>query len=236
MNLAAAGQETGRRRLGRGDDLVVREHAATLLGAVDLLLRDPRAGAVGADHGAGAQALCLAGTVDVDDGGAAVGIVFDALEAAAGACCAMGHGALAQPLVEVFAVDHADAAAFDRDVDLFVARRDHARRMGAGDQHRFGNREVCDQPRRDRTAAGFDAPCPIEQQHAMAGAGQVIGGGGAGRATTDDDGVVVQGAHACTSRFVAPAGLRATGAAGSTPAASCAAHRNSKASSAKTIA
>jgi hypothetical protein len=81
---------------------------------------------------------------------------------------AAGSGALAQPFIELVAVDHADEAAFDRDVDLLVGRRHHARRLRPRHQQRIGDGEVLDQARRDRAAAGLGAAGAVEQQHRMA--------------------------------------------------------------------
>ena len=76
------------------------------------------------------------------------------------------RGALAQPLVEHLAIDHADEAAVDRHVDLLAGGRHHARRRDARDEQVLGNVELLDQRRRNRAAARLDAAGAVEQQHA----------------------------------------------------------------------
>ena len=78
--------------------------------------------------------------------------------------------AVAQEGVEVLAVDHADEAVVDRDVDVARGGRDHAGAGDPGDDLVVGDGEVGDQPRRDRAAAGLDAAGPVEQRHRVAGA------------------------------------------------------------------
>ena len=50
-----------------------------------------------------------------------------------------------------------------------------------------GISKSCDQPRRDRAAAGLDATGAVEQQHRVAAARQIAGRGRAGRPAADDD-------------------------------------------------
>ena len=100
-----------------------------------------------------------------------------------------------QPFVELVAVDHAHKATFDRDVHFLVFGRDHASRPCFGHQELIGDREVFDQTRRNRAAAGLDAPLPVEQQHMAAQFGQVIGCGGASWPATNHHHVISQVLH-----------------------------------------
>ena len=120
----------------------------------------------------------------VDDRGA-VGVALEALEGAGRALRTGGGGAVAQPLVEHLAVDHADEAALDVHVDLLVLGRDHARAVDLGDQQTVGDGEVADQARRDRAAAGLDPPGPVEQQHRAAAPGEIGRRRGSGWAAAD---------------------------------------------------
>ena len=105
---------------------------------------------------------------------------------AADAAVRAGRGcACAQPLVEDVAVDHADEAALDRDVDHRAGGRHHPRGGCARNQQRVGDRVVADQPRRNRATAGLDAPGAVEQQNLAALPGQGFGCRGARRAPAD---------------------------------------------------
>jgi hypothetical protein len=82
----------------------------------------------------------------------------------------------------MLAIDHADEAVTDRHVDVARARRHHPGAANTSDQKRIGNREVADQPRRDRAAARLDPSGLVEEQHAVSGRGEVRGRGCSGRA------------------------------------------------------
>ena len=187
VDVAAGAVEAGRAVLGRADDLVIGEDERRLVPARHRLSRDARDGAVGPDHGAGANARrgLAAAFRAVADAGNAVRVAVEPLEGAGAADGTRGGGPLAQPLVEHLAVDHADEAALDRDVDPARARRHHPGRGHARDQEAVGDREVADEPRRDGAAAGLDPPRPVEQQHRPAAPGEVGGRRGAGRPAAD---------------------------------------------------
>ena len=70
------------------------------------------------------------------------------------------------------------------------------------DEQRVGNREVRDQPRRDRAAAGLDPPGPVEQQHRAAAPREIGRRGRPGRTAADHDDI--EGRHHC-HRLTPPA-------------------------------
>ncbi len=124
----------------------------------------------------------------MDDGGA-VGVAVQVLEGAAQALGTGGHGAGAQPLVEMLAVDHADEAVLDRHRDLAVLGRDDAGTGGAGDKEGIRNRELVDGAGRDGAATGLDPAGPVEEQDGAAAAGELGRGRGTGGAAADHDGI-----------------------------------------------
>ena len=215
VHVAARPVEASRRNGRRADDLVIGEHILRALGTRHGLACDLRLRAVGADDGAGPHAgrhaPALVGTRtlgEMDDAGA-VGVARDALKAADAALRTTAGRALAQPLVERIAIDHADEAVVDRDVDARVLRRNHP--GGGGTRHQQGirNREVLDQARRNGAAAGLGAAGPVEQQHRAALARQVVRCGGAGRAAADHDHIEGRGSvHACHLDCVLASGWR----------------------------
>ena len=144
IDVAALAVERGVGR--RRDHLVIGEDARRPLGPLQRGAGDARPCAVGPDDRAGPQPLervvlgCALRPVDDDRG--AVGVALDRLVGAGLAPRPGKRGAVAQPLVELAAVDHADEAALDRHVDRAVGRRDHPRRLGVTDEDRLGNREV----------------------------------------------------------------------------------------------
>ncbi len=182
------------RHLRRADDLVIGEHERHLIGARHALPRDHRQRAVGADHGAGADRLFDRGAIGaaffVNHQRGAVVLMLDALVHAGASFGAVIGGALAQPFIEFGAIDHADETAIDRHIDAMIGRRDHARRSDLGDQHMIGDGEIADRARRDRTAAGLDAPCPVEQHDFATILGEIIGSGRPGGTAADDHDVV----------------------------------------------
>lgn len=139
------------------------------------------------------------GAAEVNDADAVV-VARQALEAAHAALGPVRGGPLAQPFVELLAVDHADEAALDGDVDLDRLGRDHARGRGAGDEEVVGDGEVLDGTRRNRAATGLDPPGAVQQQHAAALAREVIGCRGTRRPAAHhdrveiDDGCLTHGA------------------------------------------
>ena len=75
----------------------------------------------------------------------AFGVPLDPLEGAGVAVRPCLVGALAEELVEVLTVDHADEAVLDRDVDLAAGGRDHAGGVDLGDDLIVGDLEVLDE-------------------------------------------------------------------------------------------
>ena len=162
---------------------------ADLIGAGHTLLGHGRHRAVGADHGARAHAHFGRGAVVtrlVMHDGRAVGIAADLCERAV-AQIRTGRGrALAQPLVEGFAIDDADVAAVDGHVDRNVLRGNHARGVDLRDQQGFRHFELLHGLGRDRATTGLDAPGSIQKQHGAALAGEIVCGRGTGRTAADD--------------------------------------------------
>ncbi len=158
---------------GRGDDLVVGDDIGNSVPARDLGARHVRARTIGADDEARRQRGALArGLVAIGDARAAC-VAFDAHEGPGHKLRALADGAVAQEGVEMLAVDHADKAVVDGDVYMARRRRDHASTGDPRDDLLVGDREVGDQPRRDRAAAGLDAPGPVKQRHPAARARQI---------------------------------------------------------------
>ena len=181
------------------DDLVVREHVFGFLVALDGLARHLGLGAIGADHIAGTHAdrrmvFVFTGWRVVHTGHA-VGVFGDLVKDRTHALCAIGLGPRAQPLVKLVAVDHADKAVFNGDINFFVRGRNHARTTRLGHQQVVRDLEVFDQARRDRAAAGLGAALAVQQQHRAAFLRQVIGSGCAGGTTADNDDVIFLGLH-----------------------------------------
>ena len=181
------------------DDLVVREHVFGFLVALDGLARHLGLGAVGTDHVTGTHAdrrvVFVFAAGRVMHAGHTVGVFGDLVKHRPYALRAMGLRPRAQPLIELVAIDHAHKAVFNRNIDLFVGGRDHARAPRLGHQQVVRDLEVFDQARRNRAAAWLGAALAIQQQHRAALLRQVIGSGCAGGATADNDDVIFLGLH-----------------------------------------
>ena len=177
----ARAMAAGGRRLGRANHLVIGEDAGVALGPGHIAAGHGGPGPVGPDHQPGAHALQRsAARRAVAHHGAGQAIMLDPFEAAGAPLGPGGGGAGAQPLVEHLAIDHADIAGLaHRHVDRAVRGGDHARRPGPGDEQALRHLELLEQPRRHGPAAGLDPPGPVEQQHAVAGAGKIPGRRGA---------------------------------------------------------
>ena len=70
-----------------------------------------------------------------------------------------------QERVKILAVDHADKAVLDRDIDAAPGGRDHARRGDFGQQLLWSECRNPHQAGRDRAAAGFDPPFAVQQRN-----------------------------------------------------------------------
>ena len=217
-HIAAGGVVAGWFVLGCAHDLVVSEDEFAFVSPWDFLLSHLGIGTVGADDAAGthrlwrALALGLGWACKVVDHRRAVRLAADVRESA-GATLGTGAGrALAQPFVEFVAVDHADKAVVDRNVDPVVGRRDHAGAFGLGHQQLIGDVEVANQARRDGAAARLDAAGAVEQQHAVAAPCQLLRGRSTGGAAADDHRLVdVLGVHGLPFSVVGVAGLSFVG-------------------------
>jgi hypothetical protein len=73
-------------------------------------------------------------------------------------------GADPQEFVEMFAIDHANVTVFDRNIDVALRGRNHARGVDAGNDLAVRNVEILDQPRGDRATAGFDPPIAVNER------------------------------------------------------------------------
>ncbi len=189
---------------GRLDDLVVREHILGFVRIGDGLARHFRARAVGPHHHAGRhldRLRMFSGSVFF---GRDRGVVHPQLTAVVVLQLVKNRlathrtrlgGAVAQILVELVAVHHADKAVVDGNIDLVVGGRDHAGTTHLGHQQVVGDVEVLDQARRDRAAAGFGAALAVEQQHAPALAHQIVCGGRARRPSAHHHKVVIGLVH-----------------------------------------
>ena len=113
----------GRRGL---DDLVIGKDERDLVRILDLRQTDTRFGTIGTDHQLAGQFACLLrGLVAVNDNRGALG----PLDPDKGAREIRGTGlrrAGTQERVEILAVDHADIAILDRNIDHAPGGRDHA--------------------------------------------------------------------------------------------------------------
>ena len=181
------------------DNLVVSEHVFSFLVALDGLARHLGLGAIGADHIAGTHAnWCMVfvfASGRVVHTGDAVGVFGDLVKDGTHSLRAIGLRPRAQPLVELVAVDHADKAIFNRNIDFFIRGRNHARATRLGHQQMVGDLKVFDQARRNGAAAGLGAALAVQQQHGAAFLRQVIGSGCAGGTTADNDDVIFLGLH-----------------------------------------
>ena len=81
-------------------------------------------------------------------------------------------GSIAQPFVEQLPVDHPDKTAVDRHIDRPRGWRHHASRGDPGRQKIIRDREIRDQPRRDRSSARFDPAAALQQQNRLSRPGQ----------------------------------------------------------------
>ncbi len=245
VHVAARPVEIRRAGGRRAHDLVVGEDVGQLARPRYRLPGDRRVRAVGADHRARAHAHAFAAGRPIAHHRRAVGIPFQLLEGPGAPARASRRRATAQPLVEHVAIDHADEPALDRHVHAPRSRRHHARCGHAGDQELVRDRELLDQFRRNRAAAGLDPPRPIEQQHVTPATGEVAGRGRPGRAAADHDRIEALCSH-CDHPPPRPATAPPATTGNSTwarrssdaptPAASAAAIRNSAASPANTLA
>ena len=119
VHVAALRVEASVAVLRRAHDLVVRGDVLHLVGARDLLVRDRGVRAVGADHRAHQHRLergVPPGRVvraPVVHARRAAGFAGDVVEQGRAPDRAGLRGALAQPFVEVLAIDHPDVAAID---------------------------------------------------------------------------------------------------------------------------
>src|SRR6056297_195564 len=177
--------------IGGLDDLVVGDDVGDLVAARHLLPPHLRPGPVGADHVCRREpCFVAAGLVAVDDVGA-VRVALDALEGAGVAVRPGPGGAFPQELVEMLPVHHADEAAFYRDVHLPLGRRDHPRGVDLGHELVFGDVEVRDEPRRDRTAARLYPTRAVDEGDLSAPAREILCRCGPRRAASDDDDIVM---------------------------------------------
>ena len=105
---------------------------------------------------------------------------------------------LAQPFVELVAIDHPHEPVTDRHPYRAIRRRNHSRSGGAGDQQAEGDVEVLEQAGRHRAAARLDPTRAVEQQHLAAGQGEIVRRRGTGRSAAYDDDV--EALHPCSPR------------------------------------
>ena len=177
-------------------DFVVGEHIRQVGRFRHFGAGNRRIGAVSPDHRAGADLAhravfrVLGRFLAIADDRHPGMVARDRHERPGPAGSAVARCALAQPLVERVAIDHADVAAVDRHLDLAIRWGNHPRRANAGNHQVLRDFELLDQPRRDSAAARLDAAGPIEQQHTVALSGEIVGRGRPRRATADHNGVV----------------------------------------------
>ena len=178
------------RLVDRGrDDLVVGENEAAAGRARHFLPADRRVRAIGADHEPRLENLRrgarLGRKMNAND---AIAVARDLLVSADKPCRARFGCAIAQPFVERVAVHHSDkAAAVDRHVDGLPFWRDHGREPHPRLQEVTRNREIADQPRRDRAAARLDASAPVEKRNLAAPAREIVGRSRASGTSADND-------------------------------------------------
>ena len=149
-------------------------------------------GTIGANNGARANAFSapLTGHPSIADSimnpADTVGITLEFLEDADAPNRSGIGGPDPQPLVKMFAVDHADEAAFNRHINVDCGRGNHPCRFCTCDQQLIWNQVVLDEPGRNRPATGLDPTRAIKQQNRASFAGEFLSGRGAGRPTTHD--------------------------------------------------
>ena len=141
------------------------------------------------DQLAGQRLLFLRGLVTIDDHRRALR-PLDPHEGAGEIIRPRRGRARAQKRVEILAVDHADIAVLDRDIDLTPGRRDHARGVHLRQQLIFGDVEVLHQRRRDRAATGLDAPFPVQKRHTVTRSHQIQRGRGTRWTTSNNDDII----------------------------------------------
>jgi hypothetical protein len=108
----------------------------------------------------------------------AIRIALDLGECACIAVCACILGPRAQEFVEMFAIDHANKAVLDRDIDLPPCGRDHARGIHLGHDLFVGDEEIFYQTRWNRPAAGFDPSVTVDKSDLVTGPCEVFCSGG----------------------------------------------------------
>ena len=153
---------------GRFDNLVIREHILCFFGTRDCLASHAGLGTIGANDGACTDAFetTFSGHPSIANSimnpADAIGIALEFIENA-DASNRSGIGRPdPQPLIKMFAVDHADKAAFNGHVDINCVRRNHPCRVGACDQQVIGNPVILDEPRWYCAATRFDPSRPVE--------------------------------------------------------------------------
>jgi hypothetical protein len=117
----------------------------------------------------------------------AIRIQTDTLEAGIATDSAGGSGTLAQPFIELLAIDHAHETAFDRNIYFGIRWRDHACRARFGDQQVIRYIKVANCARRYCATTGFDATRAVQQQNASSAPRKIMGCSGTGRAAAYDD-------------------------------------------------
>ena len=126
--------------------------------------------------------------ISADRSGSALS-VFQRLELACDAHRTRFRRPIAQELVELVPVHHADKAVVDRHVDDAPRRRDHAGRGDLGFQEMARNGEILDQARRNGAAAGLDPPAALDHRRAIARPCELERGRRTRRASADDNSI-----------------------------------------------
>ena len=171
---------------------MVSKHILGAICALHGLAGDFRLGAVSTDDGPRPNpcrylALFAIAVDDTElevDHAHAVVVARDAFKSTHPAHRTAGGGALAQPFVELVAIDHADKAVFDRDVHPHVLGRDHTRGSGMRHEQLIRNGEIFDEPWWYGAPTWLGAACPIEQQHRATGPCEIVRRRGSCRAAT----------------------------------------------------